>query len=285
VGDRPRRRGIGLGACAWFVPLAASCGEINLPQRGSSAGEASGDSWDDPWGVRDTDDTEEDEPRGHAARVLACEDMAHWERLFARDDEDRLFVERDRLACLIDVNEDATHELRDDRVDPTHVDTGVAEHRGFGDLACGLLAAAWAEPREHRWTQCIGDMELALATMFGAHGGLENRAVSIGHQPWLYDCDGDFETPQDDGDGDTTQADAFVDCIELAVTRRFERIARELALVDAGLPEDIDVLRHPRVLADLACAAFLEPARRVSCPADWLILGRYVVDRHVDPPG
>jgi hypothetical protein len=266
--DSSRR--VGHGAFAWLMVALVSCGDFDLPRRDRPTAEAA-ETWDDPWGVADTEG-EGDDPPGHGARLGACEDVAYWERLFARAEEERLAVENDRLGCLSHVNEGTTRELREGHPDPDRVDRGVAEHRDFADLACGLLQGAWAEPDEPRWLRCVGDMELALGRLFGAHAGLEDRSVGIARQPWLYaDCDDEHR-----------ESDEFLECVEQAVDERLERVARELASVGAGAPEDIAAFRRGRALAEVTCAAFLEATRGVSCPVDWLVLGRRIVDRHVE---
>ena len=120
--------------------MCIGCGDFDLPRRGSAGGAAVDDPWDDPWGVQDG--TDEDEPRGHAARLDACEDIAHWDRLFARSPEEQVEVESVRLACLTSVNRDATGQLRSEHPEPERVDDGVTEHRAFGDAVCPQIPEA-----------------------------------------------------------------------------------------------------------------------------------------------
>ena len=250
--------------------VCIGCGDFDLPRRGSAGGAAVDDPWDDPWGVQDG--TDEDEPRGHAARLDACEDIAHWDRLFARSPEEQVEVESVRLACLTSVNRDATGQLRSEHPEPERVDDGVTEHRAFGDAVCSLLTQGDGEHSAVRGTRCGGDVELALGRLFAAHAGLEDP-IPLADRPWLYpDCDRALASDS------AADAREFVDCIEGAVTQRFDRVAHELELVGASAA-DVAVLRGPRAAADAACDPF-DGLETVSiCPADWLMLGHHLIDR------
>lgn len=255
-----------------------SCGDLDPSlQRGASTSDVADDPWDDPWGARETDGGEA-EPAGHVPRLDACEDVAHWDRLFASSEQASIEVERARLSCLTGVNEDAALLLRQSHSTPAYVDEGMAEHRRFGTAVCDLLSAAAHEEIELRSTTCAGDMELTLGQIIGAHADLAEGPTGLAEQPWLYpECPRDFDV---DPQGHATEA--FVACIERAVVERLDRVARELLLAGAATSDDVDELARARDVAETACACFEGTDHAEICTADWLILGRHVIDAHVE---
>jgi hypothetical protein len=248
------------------VLALTGCGDLDLQRRAGPARDAD-DPWDDPWGVAETD--AEDADPSHAGRLMACQDAAHAQRPSAREDEARAVLERERLACSIAVNDDAFAWLRREHPDAGRVDRGADEHRDFAARVCELIAAARQQPVAHLWATCMADMELALGHVLGAHGGLDGETVALARQPWLYPC------------AESSDGEDLVTCIEDAVTQRLHRIARELDQIGVASSEDLAILDRPRAVADVTCAAMPPQTREIWCPADWLLLGRDVIDRHL----